>query len=158
MDNIYVPKNRKNKKRKIVIRQSILINQPKEKVWDFTQDYNNRSSWDKTVIKATVLAYEPDRIVEMYMKGGTKMTFVYKLDQRPDKTSLVAKEIYSAILLGAGGSWNYENHNGQTLWTQTNSVELKDSFLLTMISPLVKRYFAWRTKQSMKNAKKILEK
>ena len=45
------------------------------------------------------------------------MTFVYKLDDRPHKTSLAATEIESPIIESAGGSWTYEDQSDKTLWT-----------------------------------------
>jgi len=141
----------------IIIKHSIFINRPKETVWNFTQDYNNRKKWDKSVVEATIIQTEPDRIVKLKMKGNTTMTFLYKLDDKPNKTTLVASEIKSVLIQKAGGSWSYEDKNAGTLWMQTNSIEFKNKFLFTLINPFLKRLFEWQTIQAMTTAKKIIE-
>src|SRR5204863_9955742 len=98
----------------ITIKYSIFINKPRELVWDYTQNYEHRTKWDKAVLEATVLQTSPNRIVKLRTKGNTTMTFTYKQDERPHKTSLVAKEISSPLIESAGGSWVYEEQNGKT--------------------------------------------
>ena len=141
----------------ITIRHSIFIAKPREVVWDYSQNYDNRTLWDPSVLEATVLQSTPNRIVKLKMRGNTTMTFVYKLDERPSRTTLVAKEIKSAIIERAGGSWSYEEKNGGTLWTQTNSIELKNNFFARTIQPLLKLILLRQTKQAMKKLKNILE-
>ena len=85
------------------------------------------------------------------------MTFVYKLDDRPNKTTLAAKEIQSPIIKSAGGSWKYEMQNDGTLWTQTNTIVFKKNFLLPLLLPFYKLIFEYQTKIAMKNAKKLIE-
>ena len=141
----------------ITIRHSILIARPREVVWDYSQNYDNRTLWDPSVLEATVLQSTPNRIVKLKMRGNTTMTFVYKLDERPVKTTLIAKEVNSAIIERAGGSWSYEEKNDGTLWTQTNSIESKNNFFAKAIFPLLKLILVRQTKQAMKNMKNILE-
>src|SRR5437870_249926 len=95
----------------ITIRHSIIIEKPKETVWDFTQDYSRRMSWDSSVLETTLLQYYPQRIIKIRTKGRTTMNFVYKLEDKPNKTTLVAREIQSPIIESAGGSWTYEEQN-----------------------------------------------
>src|SRR5436190_24354040 len=104
------------KENTIALRHSILINKPKELVWDYTQNYDNRTIWDSSVLETTILQTTPNRIVKLKMKGNTTMTYIYKLDDRPNKTTLVAREIISPIIESMGGAWTYEEKNGNTLW------------------------------------------
>ena len=140
-----------------IIKQSIFINKSKEEVWNFTQDYNNRPNWDNSVIEATVIQSLPNRIVKLKMKGNTIMTFEYKLDDKPNKTSLVARKIKSPLIEKAGGSWSYEDLKGGTLWKQTNSIEIKDKFFLRLVKPFLKTFIQLQTRQAMTRAKKMLE-
>ncbi len=141
----------------ITIRHSIFISKPREQVWDYSQNYDNRTVWDNSVLEASVLQTTPNRIVKLKLKGNTLMTFTYKLDERPIKTSLVAKEIKSSIINRAGGYWIYEEIKDGTLWTQTNSIELKNKFIIKVLKPLIKLIFFRQTKLAMKKLKNILE-
>jgi len=143
---------------RITIRHSILIAKPRELVWDYTQNYDNRTTWDSSVLETTVLQTTPHRIVKLKMRGNTTMTFIYKLDERPHKTSLAAKEITAPLIVNAGGSWIYEEQNGKTLWTQTNTIVFKQNFLLKLLLPIYKFVFGSLTKKAMKKAKQEIEK
>lgn len=142
----------------ITIHHSIYINKPKSVVWEFTQNYDHRKLWDTSVLEARVLQTSPNRIVKLKMKGNSVMTFIYKLDDKPNKTSLAAKEIQSPIIESAGGSWNYENQNKGTLWSQTNTIVIKKGFLSASLLPFYKFIFTRLTKHAMQKAKKIIEK
>jgi hypothetical protein len=142
---------------RITIRHSILIAKPRELVWEYTQNYDNRTAWDSSVLEATVLQTTPNRIVKLKMKGNTTMAFIYKLDKRPYKTSLVAKEITNPLIVNAGGSWIYEVQNEKTLWTQTNTIVFKQTFLLKLLLPIYRLIFSWSTKIAMKKAKEKIE-
>jgi Polyketide cyclase / dehydrase and lipid transport len=141
-----------------IIHHSIYINKPKSEVWDFTQDYDNRNRWDSSVLEAKVLQTLPHRIVKLKMKSNTEMTFIYKLDDRPNKTTLAATEIQSPIIEAAGGSWNYVEQNKGTLWSQTNTIIFKKKFLSFLRLPFYKFVFTQLTKQAMRKAKKLIEK
>ena len=86
------------------------------------------------------------------------MTFVYKLDEKPNKTSLKAIDIVSPYIKSAGGSWNYEDQNDGTLWTQTNTIVLKETLYLLLFSWLIKWKFQIQTRDAMEKVKRILEK
>ncbi len=144
-------------KNEITIKHSILIGKPREFVWDFTQDYAKRMNWDRAVLETQVLEHEPNRVVKLRTKGRTTMTFVYKLDDKPNKTSLVAREIESPIIESAGGSWTYEEQDDGTLWTQTNTIKFKNTMMLSFLLPLYRRIFVSQTKKAMKKAKRIME-
>ena len=140
-----------------VVKHSIVVNRPCEAVWDFTQDYDNRAKWDQAVTRAILVQSVPSRVVKLSMKGNTEMTFLYKLDHRPFKTTLVAKEIKSAIIESAGGSWAYEPNENGTLWTQTNSIVLKNGFWLRLLLPFFRWAFRFQTIKAMEKAKKMME-
>lgn len=136
----------------------MLIAKSRELVWDYTQNYDNRTIWDSSVIETTVLQTTPNRIVRLKMRGNTSMTFIYKLDDRPHKTSLAAKEITTPFLVNAGGSWVYEDQNGKTLWTQTNTFVFKQHFLIKLLLPVFKIVFSRMTIKAMEKAKQEMEK
>lgn len=142
----------------INISHSIFIKRSPEEVWDYTQNYDHRKKWDNAVVKAEVLQTSPKRIVKVKMKGGTTMTFEYKLDQRPNKTSLQAKDIQSSQIQAAGGSWTYEKQDEGTLWTQTNSIVLKNTFWNSLMFPLYKSIYSSQLITAMKLAKIMIEK
>ena len=141
----------------ITINQSIYINRPREVVWDFTQDYSLRPDWDKTVIEAKVLQTTPQKIVELKTSGNTIMTFVYKVNDRPKKTTLAIHDLNSNWIYGGGGSWKYEDQQGGTLWSQTNTLILKSNIFLSIFRPVITFIFKNQTRQAMQRAKMILE-
>jgi len=108
----------------IVITETIYIAASPETVWDFTQDYNKRHVWDKTVVSAKIIQEHP-RIA--LIKGISRLTteLHYKLDVRPQKTSLAMSNTQSPFIEGGGGYWHYDVQDSGTLWTQTNSLILK---------------------------------
>ena len=147
------------RKNEFAIRHSIVINKPKEVVWDYTQNYDNRTAWDSAVLEATVLQITPNRIVKLKMIGGTTMTYVYKLDDRPNKTTLVAREVTSPIIESLGGAWMYEDQDdNQTRWTQAGSVILKKHFLVMLMLPICQMALSMLTKKAMQKAKQEIEK
>ncbi len=142
----------------ITITHSVFINASPDQVWDFTQDYSKRASWDDTVLEAKVLQTVPHREVWLKLKGNSEMTFVYKLDDRPNKTSLVAKDVKSSFIIGGGGFWKYESKNGGTLWTQTNTLVLKPSFGIKLFLFLIRFTMSKQMKTAMIRAKGLMEK
>jgi len=146
------------KENSITIKHSIIIDKPRELVWDYTQNYDHRPKWDSAVLEASVLQTTPNRIVKLRTKGNTTMTFIYKQDARPHKTTLIAREISSPVIESAGGSWTYEEQNGKTLWQQTNTIIFKKTLALNFALPFLKILFAMQTRQAMKKAKQEIEK
>lgn len=145
------------KKYTLTIQKSIFIRASTAAVWDFTQDYSNRTKWDAAVLQAEVLQRSPNRIVKLKLRGSTTLTFYYKLDDRPNKTTLVAKEITSSFILESGGSWKYENKDGGTLWTQTNTIAFKNSLLLPLLFPLYQWMLKRGIRRAMEKAKMFIE-
>ena len=146
------------KKFSITVHHSIYINKPKADVWDFTQDYSKRTVWDKSVLEAIIIQSTPQRIVRLKTRGNTTMTFVYKLDDRPNKTSLAIQDIESKWIEGGGGSWSYEDKSGGTLWSQTNTIIYKRGLLIWLCLPSLKLIFNYQMRIAMARAKMIIEK
>ena len=144
------------RRRSITVKHAVLINKPKEVVWDFTQDYNNRSKWDSAVLEATVLQLAP-KIVWLKLKGAISMTFVYKLEDRPNKTTLAVKEVQSSIIESGGGSWTYSAQNNGTLWSQVNTLVFKNTYLLPLLLPVYKWMLHRQTIRAMNKARKLIE-
>jgi hypothetical protein len=141
----------------ITIHHEIFVARPGPLVWDYTQNYDHRHEWDDAVLRAELVAPAPNRIVKLKLRGNTAMNFIYKLDERPHKTTLAAKEIKSPIIESAGGSWTYEEEAGGTRWTQTNTIVLKNKLFLLLFLPLFRILFDRQTKKAMQRAKEIME-
>jgi uncharacterized membrane protein len=145
-------------KNSITIKHTIFIGKPKSLVWDYTQNYSNRPAWDDSVLSAEVIHVSPNRMVKLKLKGNTTMSVVYKLDDKPNKTTLKAIDIDSSFIQSAGGSWNYEDKNGGTIWTQVNTIVLVDSFFQNWFTWIFKFLFQIQTRRAMNKVKAILEK
>jgi hypothetical protein len=141
----------------ITVTETIFIKQTPDIVWDFTQDYTKRSSWDKSILKIISIQETPKRIVEVKGKGNLNCKFQYKQYDRPFKTSLVMTDVSSPIIAGGGGSWKYTPSENGTLWTQTNTLILKNHFLLKWIKPLIAFQLRRSTQKALKLAKRIME-
>ena len=141
----------------ITITDSIFIARTPEEVYDFTQDFGKRHEWDRLVKQATVVETEPTRLVKMIAKDGSEMTIRYKLERRPEKTSLAILETNSQMMSGGGGSWQYEAQDGGTLWTQVNTIILKDALWAKLMQPVATQYFKDKTKQAMQKVKELME-
>ncbi|KAA3605248.1 MAG: SRPBCC family protein [Calditrichaeota bacterium] len=150
-------KSKESNTLKMTFEESIFIEATPEVVWDFTQDYSKRPNWDSAVIKTEVISEKPHRVVRVFVKGGTTTAFQYKLDRRPEKTSLQAIEMKSLFFASGGGSWVYKSRSNGTIWTQRNTLAFKNKFLTLLFKPL----FSWQitklTRQSMHEAKKQIE-
>lgn len=142
---------------KITFEESIFIEANPEVVWDFTQNYSKRTNWDSSVSKTEILSEKPNRIVRVFIKGGTTATFQYKLDKPPERTSLQAIEMKSLLFSNGGGSWIYEKKANGTIWTQRNTLVFKNKILAFLFKPLLSWQIAKLTKQAMQEAKKQIE-
>lgn len=142
---------------KITVNRSVLIQSQPEKVWDFTQDWNRRGEWDSSIIASKYLKESAPAVVQVRAKGGLSFLVTYKMSDRPRLTTLAMTEMNSFWFKGGGGSWKYENQNGSTLWTQHNTLVLREGFLGKLFAPLFSFVLRWTTLQIMKRAKAILE-
>jgi len=148
---------RQMKENSIRIEHSILISRPRDVVWDYTQGYDNRAAWDDAILEASVMQTSPNRVVKLRMRGNTVLTFSYKLDDRPNRTTLVAVDIASPVIASLGGSWIYEDQEGNTLWTQKGTIVLKDSYASKLLLPFYRLIFNMLTRYAMKKAKRQIE-
>ena len=142
----------------ITITESIIINSNKLKVWNFTQDFNKRNLWDKTILEYKIISKKPRKLVWLKMKGGIVTTLKYKLCDKPNKTSLKMHDTKSLLIKGGGGSWKYSEKDGKTIWVQTNSLEIKFEILYFLFGWLIKKELARNTKKAMQNARILIEK
>jgi Polyketide cyclase / dehydrase and lipid transport len=140
----------------ISVTESIWVACPPEAVWDYTQDFSRRTEWDAGIAEATILQQEP-RTVRVKVANLGKMTVVYRLDRRPERTSAAFVDVESAWVSGGGGSWEYEPADGGTRWQQTNSLELKRPRLALLFGPLLERGLRRSTQRAMAEAKRRLE-
>lgn len=137
----------------VTVSEALHVAAPPELVWDFTQDYGQRSSWDRSILEAEVLESSPLPRVRIRGAGGLAGVFQYKLFDRPRRTSLVLTDVESWAISGGGGSWSYEPALGGTLWTQTNSLAVKHGWL----GPFVRWTLRRETRKAMRAAKRMVE-
>ena len=141
----------------ITVRKAIMIRRTIEDVWDFTQDYPRRSTWDRSIRAADLIKSDPPRIASVVGRGNWRATFRYKLDDRPNKSSLVMEDVSSSLFLGGGGSWKYEFIDGVTIWEQTNTLVLKPGPVTRIFRPLIAAVFKKQTWRAMQRVKFLME-
>jgi hypothetical protein len=141
---------------RITVTADAFVRCPPEAVWDFTQDFGRRPSWDASLIEATVLRGEPLRRVRVHCRGGLRAVFRYVRSDRPRQTSLVLEEVRSALVQGGSGAWSYEAEEGGTRWTQRNSIVLRGGWT-RMLAWLVRLSLRYATRRAMRRAKATLE-
>lgn len=142
--------------RSITIRESVDIARPPDAVWDYTQDYANRTAWDVGVEAVEILGADPRR-VRLRLAGTGWVTIEYRLDRRPVRTSLAFTESDAGWLAGGGGSWDYEAIEHGTRWTQTNTLVFANRLVAMLLRPLARRRLAASTRTAMAAAKAVLE-
>ena len=137
--------------------ESIVVARPPEAVFDFTQDYARRTSWDRGVLSAEVLQRAPLPRVRVELAGGVRGVFEYKLFERPLRTSVALTEVRSPLFSGGGGSWSYQEHAGGTLWTVTNALRFKSRLAGWMLGPWTRFALRRGTRAALRAAKLELE-
>lgn len=142
---------------KLVVTESILVDVPPEALWDFTQDYTRRSTWDSGVLEAEVLASVPVPRIRVRAQGGLRAVFQYRMFERPVRTSLAMEDVESSWIAGGGGSWAYQAQGASTLWTQTNTLVLKPRWWLGLCAPLLRLGLRSSTRRAMRKAKQLAE-
>lgn len=101
---------------------------------------------------------EEPRTVAVKGPFGTEMTFIYKDEKRPYKTSLAMVDVKSPIIESGGGAWSYQLEGNTTIWTQVNTIVLKNNILGALLLPIAELIFQRLTLSSMQRAKDIMEK
>ncbi len=141
----------------ITVKNEVLINSTKENVWNFTQNFDNRKIWDKSILECQVLQKKPFKLIWIKTIGGIKAKLKYKICDKANKTTLKLIDVESFIINGGGGSWKYETENNQTKWTQVNSLVFKNRFWFLLLGSILRIRLNANTKKSMKIAKSLIE-
>ena len=155
--------------------QSISISAPQEKIFDYTQDYNNRLTWDTFLKEAKLIdgAKISAKGVKAWCvaKNGMGMETEYISYNRPKVTAVkMAKGPF--IFKSFAGSWQFEpspqkiiskvrliktqgDKNDQTLVTFTYSYTLR--FPYSILKPFIKSNLNKNVKQRLVDLKTCLE-
>jgi hypothetical protein len=141
---------------KVTVTESITIAASPEAVWDYTQDWTQRTTWDPAVREVIAISEGPRREVRARFSGGVIFDVVYKLIDRPHKTSL-AMAGGSTWFVGGGGSWRYEAEGSGTRWGQTNTLVTADRLVMRLLSPFVRATLRRQTRRAMQNVKARFE-
>jgi len=140
----------------ITFSEKIVIERPKDIVWDYVQDFDRIAEWDQTVIEALVTEEAP-KTVKLKLVGNVSLSYVYKLENRPNKLSLSFRKVESSVLEHGGITSTFEERSATTMWIQTYTLVFKRAFLMGLRLPYYRWKFGMRVRKAMKNAKEILE-
>lgn len=140
----------------ISVTTSVWVDRDPGTVFDHTQDYGRRPSWDRGITEARIVSEAP-RAARITMRGLGRATVVYRLDRRPERTSAVFEDVESPWIIGGGGSWAYEPEDGGTRWTATNSLELRRGWWTPLLVPFVRWSLRRSSEQAMRAGKRQLE-
>ena len=141
----------------ITVTVEIVVSASPEEVWDFTQDYSRRPLWDPMITHADVIEEKPPRKVKVWGQGSFYALFQYKLDKRPERTSVATIEMTSPIIESGGGSWSYQDTPDGTCWRQTNTLCLKSGLWQKLLRPVVHYQLHRSTVKGMQRAKQMIE-
>lgn len=141
---------------KITVAESIYVQVTPSALFDFTQDYTRRVQWDASILEAVVLETRPVPRVRIRARG-MRAVFQYRQFERPRRTSLAMEEVESAWIAGGGGSWSYEERDGGTLWTQTNTLIVRDGWWRALFVPAIRGRLRSATRRTLERAKQMVE-
>jgi hypothetical protein len=142
---------------KITVTESIHVRTTPELLFDLTQDYARRSHWDTSILEVEVLQTRPVPRVQSRAQGGLRAVFQYRQFDRPSRTSLAMEDVVSSWLEGGGGSWAYEARDGGTLWTQTNTLIVRDGWWRVLLVPMIRANVRSATRRALSRAKTLAE-
>jgi uncharacterized protein YndB with AHSA1/START domain len=140
----------------ITVKESITIAAPPERVWDFTQDWSRRASWDPAIVSADEEPGEA-RVLRVLGAGGMRFTVRYKLFDRPKRTSLVMTDSNSRIVTGGGGHWEYAPKEGGTEFTEQNTLKVGSRFFAWVFGWMIRWQLRRVTRKALANAKRMIE-
>ena len=140
----------------VTVTETVYVDRPPDEVFDYTQDYSTRPVWDASIKSAEKLGDEPRRF-RLQMPGVGEAVIEYRLFRRGKRTSAAFTDVKSTIFAGGGGSWNYEDRDGGTEWTQTNTLEFKNRVIGSLMASLVRRSMTNGMRTAMAKAKSIME-
>jgi hypothetical protein len=145
------------------IESTVVINAPREYVWQVIQDPARRTEWDDRVVSVRQLNSGP------LGRGGRLevITSMYGLDfpavlefvnwNYPARSAMKSIEIGGGIS-SVAGSWNFdENPDGSTTWTTTIILNEEPGLLGKLMIGLLAKTFEQLTKKSQKNLKRLIE-
>jgi hypothetical protein len=142
---------------KITVTESIHVRATPAALFDFTQDYTRRVTWDTSILECVVLEMRPVPRVRIRARGGLRAVFQYRQFERPRRTSLAMEEVESAWIEGGGGSWSYEESDGGTLWTQTNTLIVRDGWWRALFTPAIRANLRSATRRALARGKSMVE-
>jgi ribosome-associated toxin RatA of RatAB toxin-antitoxin module len=131
--------------------EKIIINETQEAIFDYTQDYENRLSWDTFLKKAELIngATKADKGVRAYCvaRNGLGMETEYISFNRPKVTAI--KMTRGPLLFKTfSGSWTFkELSQGTTEVTFLYSFELR--FPFSLMSYFIKRNLQRNVRQRL---------
>jgi ribosome-associated toxin RatA of RatAB toxin-antitoxin module len=139
--------------------EQILINEKSEKVFDFTQNYNNRLKWDTFLKKADLIdgATIADKGVRAYCvaKNGIGMVTEYVTYNRPKVTAIKMTKgpfMFKSFL----GSWTFKNiPNDKTEVVFLYSFSLR--FPFNILTKFIKNNLQTNVKQRLIDLKVNIE-
>ncbi len=140
--------------------EKINIKDSPETIFDFTQDYDHRLSWDSFLKKAELIngAVKADKGVRAYCvaKNGLGMETEYVSFNRPKVTAVKMTKgpfLFKTFL----GSWNFnESEPGTTEVTFLYSFELR--FPFSLLNYFIKRNLQHNVRQRLLDLKVCIEK
>ena len=143
----------------IRITETILINAHQDEVFNFTQDYSKRLSWDTFLTKAELMdgASAAGMKVKAYCvaKNGLGMITEY-VSFNPPKSTAVKMTKGPYLFKSFLGSWNFkEIQPNQTEVIFLYSYELR--FPFTLFTPLIRSNLRKNVKQRLLDLKANLE-
>ena len=135
----------------MVNRDSVVIPAPLDEVYQFTQDFSRRHTWDPAVRSAIVISDGPPRQVRVNLAGGDQATFVYRAERSDGENqqranSVTMTDIRSRWIASGGGVWTYESLGDSTRWTIVTSLTLRSGLLAGLLRPLI----AWSVSRAMR--------
>jgi ribosome-associated toxin RatA of RatAB toxin-antitoxin module len=139
--------------------ETVIINERPENVFDFTQDYNKRLSWDTFLKKATLIegATIADKGVKAYCvaKNGLGMVTEYVTYNRPRVTAIKMTKgpyMFRSFL----GSWTFkEIQHSKTEVTFLYSFSLR--FPFNLLTKFIKNNLQKNVRHRLLDLKKSIE-
>jgi len=139
--------------------ESIIIERSPEVVFDFTQDYNNRLTWDTFLRKADLLYGAKEAGIGVkalcVAKNGIGMVTEYVTFNKPKVTAIKMIDgpyMFKSFL----GSWTFKEVNDRTEVTFLYAYEFR--FPFSLISPLIKAKLQKEVRKRLADLKRNIEK
>ncbi len=145
--------------KRIKFSETILINECAEKVFDYTQDYNKRLTWDTFLKRAELIegATQAGKGVKAYCvaKNGIGMVTEYVTYNRPNVTAISMTNgpyMFESFL----GSWNFNELTiNKTEVTFLYSFSLR--FPFTIFTSLIKNNLKKNVRMRLSDLKQNIE-